>query len=59
MYLARDLLGASLAQIGRFFSGRDHTTVLHACQKIARLNECDDRVSSELERVRDALSGLL
>jgi chromosomal replication initiator protein len=35
MYLARQLTGASYAQLGRYFGGRDHTTVLHACRKIA------------------------
>lgn len=35
MYLARRLTGASYAQIGRYFGGRDHTTVLHACRKTA------------------------
>ncbi|MFH1846108.1 MAG: chromosomal replication initiator protein DnaA [Candidatus Omnitrophota bacterium] len=34
MYLARDLTPHSLPDIGTFFGGRDHTTVLHACDKI-------------------------
>jgi chromosomal replication initiator protein len=36
MHLCRELLGSSYAQIGRFFGGRDHTTVLHACRKVRR-----------------------
>lgn len=35
MYLARALTSASFAAIGRHFGGRDHTTVLHACRKLA------------------------
>ncbi len=35
MYLARDLTDYSLSEIGDFFGGRDHTTVLHACEKIS------------------------
>jgi len=35
MHLARRLTAASYAQIGRYFGGRDHTTVLHACRKTA------------------------
>jgi chromosomal replication initiator protein len=34
MYLARLLTGLSLQQIGTYFGGRDHSTVLHACHKI-------------------------
>jgi chromosomal replication initiator protein len=34
MYLARRLTGLSLGQIGAYFGGRDHSTVLHACRKI-------------------------
>jgi len=34
MYLARDLTDYSLPEIGGFFGGRDHTTVLHACEKV-------------------------
>lgn len=36
MYLCRQLTDASLPQIGEEFGGRDHTTVLHACDKISR-----------------------
>jgi len=36
MYLARDLTDYSLPEIGGFFGGRDHTTVLHACDKLSR-----------------------
>ena len=34
MYLARKLTGLSLDQIGAYFGGRDHSTVLHACRKV-------------------------
>jgi chromosomal replication initiator protein len=34
MYLARQLTGSSLEEIGSYFGGRDHSTVLHACRKI-------------------------
>jgi chromosomal replication initiator protein len=37
MYLSRELTDSSLPKIGRAFGGRDHTTVIHATSKIARL----------------------
>jgi chromosomal replication initiator protein len=42
MYLSRELTDASLPKIGREFGGRDHTTVIHATSKIARMIR-DDR----------------
>ncbi len=39
MALAKELTNHSLPEIGEAFGGRDHTTVLHACRKIAELKE--------------------
>jgi chromosomal replication initiator protein len=36
IYLGRMVAGASLAALGRFFGGRDHTTALHSCRSIER-----------------------
>ena len=49
MYLARTMTDLSLAEIGAKFGGRDHTTVIHACQKIESLlpNEPDLRATVE------------
>ncbi len=41
MYLCRTLTDGSLADVGRHFGGRDHTTVIHACQKIEDLARRD------------------
>lgn len=52
MYLVRRLTDSSYSEIGRQFGGRDHTTVLHACQKFAVLVEQDEvtrRLADELE----------
>lgn len=37
MYIAREKVSASLNQIGRALGGRDHTTVMHGCKKIAEM----------------------
>jgi len=56
IYLARDLTSASLAQIGQRFGGRDHTTVIHACQKITDLIERDVALRSTINQLRKELS---
>jgi len=53
MHLARELTDASLNQIGRAFGGRDHSTVSHACQTIAKLAERDPRFRGELKDIKD------
>jgi chromosomal replication initiator protein len=49
MYLARQLTHASLAEIGHAFGGKDHTTVLHAVQKITALIEQDPKLRRTVE----------
>lgn len=51
MYLCRDLTGTSLPQIGRFFGGRDHSTVLHAYDKINREKEEDLKLNTILNEL--------
>ncbi len=55
MYLVRELTGHSLPEIGEFFGGKDHTTVLHSYNKIAGERDKDVGVRSLL----DKLIGLL
>lgn len=47
MALAKELTPLSLPEIGDAFGGRDHTTVLHACRKIAELRDQDQAISRE------------
>lgn len=56
MYLAKELTNASLPEIGKFFSGKHHTTVLHSIQKIDRLRHEDPSVNRLLHGLIDALS---
>ncbi len=48
MYLSRELTNHSLSEIGEFFGGRDHTTVLHAYEKIKKLSTNDYRLAELL-----------
>jgi chromosomal replication initiator protein len=58
MYLARELTDSSLPKIGKEFGGRDHTTVIHATSKIARMIREDRSVYNLVQeltaRVRQA-----
>lgn len=57
MYLLREEANASLPQIGAALGGRDHTTVMYACDKIADLLERDDQFRRRVVQIRDALYG--
>ena len=46
-HLCKELTQHSLPEIGDAFGGRDHTTVLHACRKIAELCETDGRLRED------------
>jgi len=48
MYLARSLTSHSLEEIGGHLGGRDHTTVMHACGKIAELEQSDNKIQAQL-----------
>ncbi len=55
MYLARRLTNASLGEIGLYFGGRDHTTVLHAVQKIEGLRDADLSLRRRLDQIESSL----
>lgn len=49
MYLCRDLANMHLSKIGEEFGGRDHTTVIHACEKISQ----DIKTNPEVKTIVD------
>jgi len=57
MYLLREEANVSLPQIGEVLGGRDHTTVLYACEKVAHLIERDDRLRRQVLQIRETLHG--
>ncbi|TVP79045.1 chromosomal replication initiator protein DnaA [Thioalkalivibrio sp.] len=56
MALAKELTQHSLPEIGHAFGGRDHTTVIHACRKVAELREGDANVDNDYRILLRTLS---
>jgi len=54
-YLMRQETDASLSQIGRVLGGRDHTTVLHACERVTALMDEDEALRREVQAIREHL----
>ncbi|MCS7068571.1 MAG: chromosomal replication initiator protein DnaA [Meiothermus sp.] len=55
MYLIREMTHASLPEIGQFFDGRDHTTVLYAIQKIQESLDSDTTLQQALKGIKERL----
>ncbi|WP_163969268.1 chromosomal replication initiator protein DnaA [Oceanobacillus halotolerans] len=58
MYLSRELTDFSLPKIGEEFGGRDHTTVIHAHEKIAKMMENDTLLSKEIEEIKEQIKSI-
>jgi chromosomal replication initiator protein len=56
MALSKELTNHSLPEIGAAFGGRDHTTVLHGCRKIAELRESDNKINEDYKNMIRILS---
>lgn len=57
MALAKELTSHSLPEIGDAFGGRDHTTVLHGCRRIAALREQEKRIDEDYMNLLRTLTG--
>lgn len=57
MALSKELTNHSLPEIGDAFGGRDHTTVLHACRKVAELRESSADVAEDHKNLSRLLTG--
>jgi chromosomal replication initiator protein len=55
MYLVKELTRASLPEIGRYFGGKHHTTVLHSVQKIDELRQRDENLNNLIHSLMDSL----
>jgi len=55
MYLAREMTDNSLPKIGKSFGGKDHTTVIHAHEKIAQALEQNERLQNDVRELKNNL----
>lgn len=58
MYLMREEGNISLPQIGQALGGRDHTTVIHACEKVSNLLESDNHFRRQVLQAKEKLYGI-
>lgn len=57
MYLMREEANISLPQIGEALGGRDHTTVMYGCGKVAEMLEQDDRLRRQVIEIKERIFG--
>lgn len=57
MYLARELTDLSLPKIGEEFGGRDHTTVIHSCEKVSEMIKTDSSFERIIRELTKRLQG--
>ena len=58
MYLSRELTDFSLPKIGEAFGGRDHTTVIHAHDKISKTIEEDQELYKIIQNLTDKIKNM-
>lgn len=57
MYLMREEINTSFPTIGQELGGRDHTTAMHACNKISQEIKKDERIKQEIDSIKQLLCG--
>lgn len=57
MYILREDMNVSLPRIGQSLGGRDHSTVMHGCEKVAEMIETDDQLRRQIFQIREQLYG--
>ena len=55
MFLCREVMGLSLSNIGMFFGGRDHTTVMHALKTVGEKQISNNRINTMIKSIRKEL----
>jgi chromosomal replication initiator protein len=57
MYITREITEFSTTEIGNAFGGRDHTTVMHACQKVEDKIRTDDTLEPTIQYLIRSIKG--
>jgi chromosomal replication initiator protein len=55
MYLIRKYTGLGFKEIGHYFGGKDHSTVMHACKKIETDMDSDSSLRDSVESIQNQL----
>lgn len=55
MFICREMTDLSLPKIGEFFGNRDHTTVLHACDKISKEIQVNESLKEVIDELKSAI----
>jgi chromosomal replication initiator protein len=56
MYLCREIVKPSLQDIGEGFGGKDHSTVIHSCEKVKRMMAAEDAFRRQIHDLTAQLS---
>ena len=56
MFLCREMTSSSLISIGRFFGGRDHSTVIHGCRAVEERAQKDSALSNTITTIKNELN---
>ena len=56
MFLCRELTSSSLISIGKYFGGRDHSTVIHACRTIEERVQQDGSFAKQVLAIKQQLT---
>ncbi|MCX8014819.1 MAG: chromosomal replication initiator protein DnaA [candidate division WOR-3 bacterium] len=57
MYFLRTFGGMSLKEIGAYFGGKDHSTVIHAIEKITTLRKSEESLSQDIQKITMLING--
>ena len=55
MYLAREVLGLQLVEIGQAFGGRDHSTVIHSLERVGEMMKESSEFRGRVDKVRETV----